>query len=130
MHLAAAAASFLSLTVPAAANRCYWVGRQIYCDAGCRVIDRWWDGRQEWMKWSCSPPPELLMLGGLAAAIVIIAVVLNAVKNAAQSSTSSAIAEVNRETATTDEITRIMEEAMRLGDDHIRRMRDKYRNGD
>lgn len=122
-------------------DECHWTAygyRQ--CRRRCRV--RCWHDAP---RYHASPPthtyaspasdnpaiqPELLLMGTLVVIVAIIALVLNAIKISGRSPTSSAIAEVDRDTAATHEITRIMEEAMRRGDDHINKMRDKHRHGD
>lgn len=91
----------------ALANRCYWVNHRIVCDAGCRVVDRWSDGYQEWMRYSCDPPPEVLFAIAVGVIVAIIAII------ARIASTSSSTTELNEKTREADDRAA---EAQRISD--------------
>ncbi|MGE3702634.1 MAG: hypothetical protein AB7G08_28290 [Hyphomicrobiaceae bacterium] len=86
-------AGIVAVSAPAMANGCYWVGNQIYCEAGCWVSNRWWDGYREWMQYQCIPS-DLIIAGVLAAALVIIGAIVAAINSSSQ---TTALTEVTAE---------------------------------
>lgn len=123
--------SLIAITTPAVANQCYWVGHQIYCDAGCWVTDRWFDGSRDWMRYSCGPPPELV----LAVIVVIIAVIVVAIiggfnSGASTNAHQADIEQIERDIAADNELKQEMQAAIRKADVHIAAMLAKHREGD
>lgn len=124
-------ASLLALTESAAANSCYWLNGHIYCDPMCHVVDRWFDGYREWMRYSCGPPPELLFLGAVVALIAIIVGIAKAIEAATSTGAHQAdIQQIERDMALDTELKASIEDAMRKADSHIATMLAKYRDGD
>lgn len=77
-----AAASLVAFSVPAFANRCYWIHGIPHCDPGCFLRARWYDsyGRQ-WIEWWCIP--EELIIAGIALAVLVVVGVVAAIASAA-----------------------------------------------
>jgi len=79
MRTVFAAALFILSTTAALANRCYWINGLPYCDAGCWVVQRWWDGNTQWMRYSCIPPfltdPGFIVTAALAVGALVVVLV-------------------------------------------------------
>jgi len=96
------------VTTPAMANRCYGIDGGIYCDRGCRIVNRWWQGGTEWFSWSCAPEPEVI----LAIAVIIVIAIIAVVGSIASSSSASTTALMQA----TDEADAEAAEAQRITD--------------
>ncbi len=120
-------AALIAVTTPVAANQCYWVGNVPYCDPGCHISQRWWDGSGEWMEWSCGPPPEVVLLATTAAVVILIAIIAG-ISNAHNShqSYTAATQQTDRDTAANKQIAQEIEDTMRMADAHIAAMIAKY----
>ncbi len=124
-------ASLFALTQSAAANGCYWSNGQIWCHPQCHVTDRWWDGYQEWMRYSCGPPPELFFIGAVIALIVIIVGIVKAIESASATNAYQAdIQQIEHDVAADTDVKQDMEASLRKADAHIAEMLAKYRQGD
>lgn len=103
----------LGTSAHALANRCYWVNGHAYCDSGCWITDRWWDGYREWMRYSCGPPPELLAIAAAAVLTIIVIAIGKAIAHAVATSSSTDTAALAQ---ATDEADAKAAEAQRITD--------------
>jgi hypothetical protein len=116
------AATFLWLTLPSpAAADCYWVGREIWCTPGCRVTDQWWDGYQEWMRYSCAPSPEVMLAIAFVVIVVIAIIGSIASSSAAPTDLQEKTREADAQAAEAARITERLKAAAREADKFLGR---------
>ena len=126
MRTLLSSAFFLLSTTAALANRCYWMNGRPYCDSGCSIHARWWDGSREWMRYSCAPPDEVWLVAGVA--ILFVVAIIAAIASAATNDPHAKdIAQIAADNAKTNELTRKYEDLEQETKAHIASMLPKSR---
>lgn len=128
----------LAILTPSSADAgCLWTPENsIQCTSNCWVTEQWVDGNgRPWMKWSCSGR-GLEPIEGLAIIGVIIFVIAGACGAFSSTATdplkeeNKRIAEVQADTAKTNELTAKLHAAAEEADAHVRSLIEKSLKGD